>query len=148
MLNPDFRDMLSALCVHKVEFLLVGAYAMAAHGLPRATGDIDIWVNPTPENATRVMRALIDFGAPIGDLTLKDLSTPGIVFQMGLPPNRIDILTKIDAVDFDKAYHNCILVELDGLNISVIGRQDLLTNKRATARPKDRIDADWLAKQQ
>ncbi len=145
MLNPDFKEMLSALCDHKAEFLLVGGYAMAAHGLPRATGDIDLWVNPTEANAVRVMGALADFGAPMGDLTLKDLSTPGIVFQMGLPPNRIDIITKIDAVNFDEAYKNRIEVELDGLTISVIGQQDLLTNKRATGRAKDKADADWLA---
>jgi hypothetical protein len=139
--------MLSALSVHKAEFLMVGAYAMAAHGLPRATGDLDIWVNPSEKNAAQVMLALADFGAPIRNLILLDLATPGVVFQIGLPPNRIDILTAIDGVSFKQAFENRILIEIDGVILPVIGRKDLLTNKRATGRPKDRLDADWLEKQ-
>jgi hypothetical protein len=144
MLNPDFKDILSTLCAHKVEFLLVGAYAMAAHGLPRATGDIDIWVRPDVANAALVLKALKDFGAPVGSLTIADLTTPGIVFQMGLPPRRIDILTQISGVDFETTYTNRFEIELEGLVISVLRRVELLINKRASGRPKDLADLAWL----
>ena len=100
MLNPDFAEMLVALSAEGVEYLLVGAYAMAAHGVPRATGDIDIWVRPTPENAERVLRAPGRFGAPLFDLTAADLARKGTVFQLRVPPRRIDILTSIDGVTF------------------------------------------------
>ena len=95
-MNPDFRDMLSALCDEGAEFLLVGAYAMAAHGCPRATGDIDIWIRPSDDNAQRVWRALKRFKAPVRNLTIDDLKTPEIVFQIGVAPRRIDLLTSID----------------------------------------------------
>jgi hypothetical protein len=103
MLNPDFSDMLSAFTGESVEYLVVGAYALAAHGVPRATGDLDFWIRPTPENASRVLRALAAFGAPTADLALDDLTTPDLVFQIGVEPNRIDILTSIDGVTFDEA---------------------------------------------
>jgi hypothetical protein len=147
MLNPDFKDMLYALSAHNVDFLLVGAYAMATHGLPRATGDLDLWIRPTSENASRVMKALADFGAPLRGLNLDDLATEGTVFQIGVQPNRIDLLTKISGVDFEQAYNSRLMIELDGLSIPVIGRQELLINKLATDRPKDKLDAEWLAKQ-
>ena len=104
MLNPDFAEMLRALSAEGVEYLLVGAYAMAAHGVPRATGDIDIWVRPSPENANRVLRALARFGAPLSDLTATDLQRDGTVFQLGVPPRRIDLLTSIDGVTFEDAW--------------------------------------------
>jgi len=92
MLNPDFRDMLSAFGEEKVDFLVVGAYAMAAHGVPRATGDLDFWVRPSEENAERVIRALVRFGAPMDAITVDDFTTPGLVFQIGVEPNRVDLL--------------------------------------------------------
>jgi hypothetical protein len=144
LLNPDFRDMLSAFCDDKVEFMVVGAYALASHGFPRATGDIDLWVRCSDENAARVWSALTQFGAPLHDLTVDDLKTPGMVFQIGLAPRRIDILTSISGVEFDDAQRNCKQVNLDGLAIQIIGRDDLLTNKRASGRPKDRADVAWL----
>ena len=98
MINPDFRDMLSSLSEEEVEFLLVGAYAMAVHGLPRATGDLDVWVRPTPDNARRIVKAIERFGAPLHDLTEADLVKPGTVFQIGVPPRRIDLMTAIDGV--------------------------------------------------
>ncbi len=98
-MNQDFQDLLRALCDAKAKFLIVGAYALAVHGTPRATGDIDVWVQPTPDNARRVYQALQTFGAPLHKLEIADLSTPGIVFQMGLPPRRIDILTEISGVE-------------------------------------------------
>lgn len=95
MLNSNFKDMLNALHEAGADYLLIGAYAMAAHGCPRATGDIDIWVRPTPDNATRVWGALQRFGAPLSRVTVADFHTPDVVYQIGLPPQRIDILTSL-----------------------------------------------------
>jgi hypothetical protein len=144
LLNPDFRDMLSALCDEDVEFLLVGAYALAAHGLPRATGDMDIWVRCSIENAERIYRALQRFGAPLFDLTINDLQVAGTVFQIGLAPRRIDILTSIDGVLFDDAWSHRKVIELEGLTVPAIGRAHLIQNKKATGRPKDLADVAWL----
>jgi hypothetical protein len=144
LLNPDFAEMLSELSAEGVQFLLVGAYALAAHGLPRATGDIDIWVRPSEDNGVRVLRALQRFGAPLFDLTADDLARPGTVFQMGLPPRRIDILTAIDGVEFDDAWTGRLTTQVDGIEVSVIGRDDLMRNKRAAGRPKDLVDVEIL----
>ncbi|MCG3163727.1 MAG: hypothetical protein JMDDDDMK_05172 [Acidobacteria bacterium] len=144
MLNPDFRDMLSAFCDEQVEFMVVGAYALAAHGLPRATGDIDLWIGRSDENARRVWLAIAKFGAPLSGLTLEDLKAPGTVFQIGLPPRRIDILTAIDGVEFDDAWPERIEVEIEGLKIPIIGRDHLLRNKKAAGRLKDKADVAWL----
>jgi hypothetical protein len=144
LLNPDFRDILSEFCAARVEFLLVGAYALAAHGLPRATGDIDLWVRPSPENAERVMLALARFGAPLTQIHASDFAVPGIVFQISAAPRRVDILTTIDAVGFDEAWATRVAVEIEGLRINVIGRNHLLLNMRASGRPKDLADASWL----
>jgi hypothetical protein len=144
LLNPDFRDMLSALCDEDVEFLLVGAYALAAHGLPRATGDMDIWIRCSAENARRVWRALQRFGAPLFDVTVEDLQSPGLVFQIGVVPRRVDILTAIDGVLFDDAWMQRKTVEIEGLTIAVIGRTQLIQNKKAAGRPKDLADVAWL----
>lgn len=143
-MNPDFSDMLSALNARKVEYMIVGAYALAAHGYLRATGDIDIWIRCTVENAEKVLKALKDFGAPMFDLTLDDLSSPGIVFQIGLPPRRIDFLTSISGVDFDKCWDDRMEVEVDGLSLNFLSKSWLIANKRATGRPKDLLDADEL----
>ena len=100
-MNRDFVEMLSALSDAGAEYLLVGAHALAAHGRPRATGDLDLWVRATPQNARRVWSALLEFGAPLDGITVEDLSTPDVVFQIGLPPSRIDLLTSISGVEFD-----------------------------------------------
>ena len=144
LLNPDFRDMLSAFCEEKVEFMVVGAYALAFHGFPRATGDIDLWIQCSDENAERVWRALTRFGAPLSDLTKDDLKTPGIVFQIGIVPSRIDILTSIGGIEFDEAKAEWKNVEIEGLYIPVIGRAHLLRSKKAAGRPKDQGDIAWL----
>ena len=144
MLNPDFHDILSEFCAAKVEFLLVGAYALAAHGLPRATGDIDLWVRPDLENAERVMRALAGFGAPMQQILPQDFSTPGTIFQIGLAPRRIDVLTLIDGVEFEEAWLNRIEIEVDGLKIFTLSHEHLLVNKKSTGRDKDLMDARWL----
>ena len=143
-MNPHFRDMLSALSAEGAEFLVVGAYALAAHGPPRATGDIDIWVRPTGENAQRVWRALKRFRAPLFDLTVEDLTTPDIVFQIGTAPCRIDLLTSIDGVNFEAAWTNRRQTEVEGQKLAVLSRCDLLQNKKATGRPQDLADVVWL----
>ena len=144
MLNPDFTDILSAFIAEKVEFLVVGGYAMAFHGYVRATGDIDLWIRISDENAERVWRALQTFGAPLFDLNIEDLKTPGMVFQIGLVPSRIDIITQIDGVEFDEAWTEHKTVEIENLTIPVIGKLQLLKNKQSTGRTKDRNDALWL----
>jgi hypothetical protein len=142
--NPDFRDLFAALNGAGAEYLLVGGYALAIHAAPRFTKDLDVWVNPTRENAPRVLTALKVFGAPLGELTETDLMTPGIVFQMGLPPNRIDLLTSIDGVEFSEAWPSRISTEYGGQPLPVIGRMHLVANKRASGRPQDLVDADAI----
>ncbi|MFL5264598.1 MAG: hypothetical protein ACJ79L_19540, partial [Anaeromyxobacteraceae bacterium] len=101
LLNHDFRDLFAELNAAGAEYLLVGGYALAYHHAPRSTGDLDVWIRSTPENAARVLRALASFGAPLSEVTAQDLSTPGLVFQMGVRPCRIDVLTAIDGVAFE-----------------------------------------------
>jgi len=122
----------------------VGAYGLAVHGLPRATGDLDIWVRPTPENARRVWQALLRFGAPLASMEVKDFHDPNIVFRMGLPPNQVDLLMSVSGVTFDEAWPNRLERDIEGIKVFVIGRADQVRNKRSTDRPKDKIDADWL----
>lgn len=137
MLNPDYRDMLSAFSEEGVEYLLIDAYAMAAHGRVRATGgDIDLWVKSSRENAARVMEALGRFGAPLHEIEQEDFERRDIVFQVGVAPRRIDILTSIDAVEFSEAWENRAEVRISGLDVPVIGRSELIKNKLATGRLK------------
>ena len=143
-MNPDFSEMLSTLSEEGVEFLLVGAYALAVHGVPRATGDLDVWIRPTSGNAQRVLQALGRFGAPLHSLTAADLTTPGTVFQIGVVPNRVDLLTAIDGVSFEEAWSRRVVPRVSGLSIPVIGRADLIANKRATGRTVDLADAERL----
>jgi hypothetical protein len=143
-MNRDFVEMLSALSEAGAEFLIVGAHAVAAHGFPRATGDLDIWVRPSRTNAERVLSAVKAFGAPLFDLTIDDLSQPGVVFQIGIVPCRIDLLTAISGVEFDEAWARRIPLSIEGLAINCIGREDLLANKRATGRAKDLADVAAL----
>ncbi len=140
LLNPDFRDILSVLNEEKVDYLLVGAYALAVHGLPRATGDMDIWIHSTVDNARRVWRALSKFGAPLSDLNEADLLNPGVVFQIGVAPSRVDILTSIDGVEFPDAWKDRLEVKVEGINVPVISRSHLIVNKKAVGRPQDLAD--------
>ena len=144
MLNSDFRDMLSCLRNARVDFIVVGAYALAAHGRPRATGDIDIWLRNSLANAKKVMNALAEFGAPITDLSDEDFTSSDLIVQLGVEPSRIDLLTSIDGVDFDEAWRNKLEVTIDDLPIFVLSRADLLRNKKAAGRAKDQADIDWL----
>lgn len=145
-LNEDFADMLAALADAGVEFLVIGAHAMAAHGYVRATGDIDIFVRPERGNAARVLEALRTFGAPLEShgVTQADFEKPGNVYQIGLPPRRIDLLTEISGVTFEEAWQSRMEAQLGGRTVAVIGREALLRNKRATGRDKDLLDARWL----
>lgn len=145
MLNNHFKEMLSALADAKADHLVVGAYAMAAHGCPRATGDIDLWLRPTRENAAKVWKALHKFGAPTSKLGQEDFCRPDMVFQIGLPPQRIDLLTGIDGITYEEAWPNRLIVEIDGLRVPVISRNDLIRNKKATGRDKDLHDLKLLA---
>jgi hypothetical protein len=144
--NHDFVEMLSALSVAGVEYLLVGAHALAAHGRPRATGDLDIWLRPTPGNASRVWAALLQFGAPLHEISQEDLSEPDIVFQIGISPSRIDLLTSISGVEFENAWANRIMIDVSGLLIPTIGKEDLIRNKLAAGRPRDIADIAELNK--
>jgi hypothetical protein len=146
MLNQDFRDILWSLNAEKAEFLVVGAYALAAHGFTRATGDIDIWIRRSPENAQRVLSALRSFGAPVGELSEADLTSSDLVFQMGVEPGRIDLLTRITGVEFDDAWIRKVVIAIDDIEIFVLSKSDLLTNKLATGREKDLGDVAWLKK--
>ena len=142
--NRDFRDMLLALNDADVDFLVVGAYAVAAHGFPRATGDLDIWVRADSESAPKVLAALKVFGLPMHEITEADFASPSVVFQIGVPPGRIDILTVVSGLQFDSAWTNRIELTIDDVTFPVIGRSDLITNKRATGRPKDLADIAGL----
>lgn len=146
MLNEDYRDILAALAHHEARFLVVGAHALAVHGYPRATVDLDVWIDRSPENARRVWDALAEFGAPLADLgiTEVDFTRPDIVAQFGLPPNRIDILTGVSGLTFDHAWPNRIEAVLEGVLVPVLGRKDLVANKRATGRDRDRADVKAL----
>ncbi len=143
-MNPDFRDMLSAFIAAGVDFLVVGGYAMAAHRLPRATKDLDLWVRPSGENARRVLEALDTFGAPRQGLTADDLQTEGTIYQVGVPPNRVDVITIVDGVQFEDAWRDRIEILVDGLRLPVISKTHLILNKRTVGRPQDLLDADLL----
>lgn len=140
----DFAEILSELSAAGAEFLIVGAHARAAYGEPRATKDFDIWVRPTPENAARVWRALVKFGAPLRNVSESDFAIPGSTYQIGIPPRRIDILTELTALTFDQAWENKIEATFGSHAYPVIGKRDYIINKRATGRLQDLADADHV----
>lgn len=143
-MNQDFLDLLRAFIDHDVRFMVVGAYALGVHGRPRATGDLDVWVDPTPENAERLVRALEQFGAPMAQVSAADFSRPGIVFQMGLPPLRIDVLTELSGLAFGEAWPGRTQAAFGPLSVDVIGREAFIKNKRASGRGKDLGDIEAL----
>jgi hypothetical protein len=128
----------------EVRYLVVGAYAVTFHARPRFTKDLDVWVDPEPANAVRAWKALAAFGAPMGEVRPEDLTKPELVFQIGVVPNRIDILTQIEGVDFGVAWARRAAAEYDGRPIQIISRQDLIANKRAVGRPQDLLDVAEL----
>ena len=145
-MNQDFKELLSIFKDQNVEFLVVGAHALAAHGHIRATKDLDVWVSPTPENASRVLAALKEFGAPLHDLTATDLSSPGIVFQIGVPPVRIDILTEVDGLTFHEAWQDKVEATFSGVRVFVLSISALRKNKKASGRLQDLADLEALEK--
>jgi hypothetical protein len=144
MLNRDFKECVASFNAHGVEYLVVGGYALAAHGRPRYTGDIDLWVRATADNAHRVLAALKDFG--FGPLAINeaDLTTPGNVIQLGYPPRRIDLLTSIDGVEFEACHARRVILTIDRVDLPIIGLDDFKANKRATGRTQDRADLEAL----
>lgn len=145
-LDRDFLDILRALVEAEAEFLVVGAHAMALHGVPRATGDLDVFLRPTPRNARRIMQALHTFGAPVAAHGVRqaDFETPNTVYQIGLPPRRIDLMTSITGVEFEEAWDSRQMVEISGLAVSFMGRDALIRNKKAAGRDKDLVDLRLL----
>ena len=144
MLNEDYKEMLQCLADEHVKFLIVGAYALAAHGYPRATMDIDIWVMPSRDNAAAVLRALSRFGAPLRGLTIDDLQEDDTIFQIGVAPRRIDIITGASGLRFEEAFAHSTRIQIEGLQVRIPSVDDLIRNKRASGRTKDLADAEAL----
>jgi hypothetical protein len=145
--NRDFRDLLAEFNACAVEYLVVGAHALAAHGHVRATKDLDLWVRPERANARRVLTALERFGAPLSGLTESDLSGPGLIFQIGIPPVRVDVVTSIDGVDFSEAWVARMQSRFADQPAHVLSRQHLIQNKRASGRTQDLADVEWLERE-
>jgi len=143
-MNRDFVDLLRAFTDADVRFLVVGAYALAHHGRPRATGDLDVWVEAIPANAARIMRALAAFGAPMQEVDERDFAQPGAVFQMGVAPVRIDILTELTGLQFADAWATRVSGAFGDLTVDFIGRDAFIANKRALGRTKDIGDIEGL----
>jgi hypothetical protein len=146
-MTEDWVDLLRALTQTGARFLIVGAHALAVHGVPRGTRDLDLWISHDHENAERVWRSLAIFGAPLSDLgiTQADLERPGTVIQLGLPPNRIDLLTSLTGLpSFDRAWSDRVEQEVQGTKVPFLGRQALVANKQATGRRKDLADLEAL----
>jgi hypothetical protein len=146
-MSPDYLDIVRALSDADARFIIAGAYAVNLYVDPRATGYLDIRVEPSAENAGRVLRALNDFGAPLAGVSESDFAKPGVTFQIGVVPLRIDILTEISRVSFDEAWNGRTMHSFGPFTIPFLGKQTLIQNKRATARPKDLTDLDSLEKE-
>jgi hypothetical protein len=142
LLPRDFKEFLRLLNSNAVEYLVVGGYAVNYHGYPRATGDIDIWVARSPENAARITVVLHEFGFP--DATPELFLAPDAIIRMGLPPLRIEILTSISGVEFSECFANRMIAELDGVPVNLIDRDSLKRNKQASGRLKDLADLEQL----
>lgn len=143
-LNTDWKEFLESFVSNEVEYLVVGAVAVALHGHPRLTGDLDVWIRPTLENAQRVRSALDAFGMSDLDASPGDFIHPETVIQIGFPPRRIDVLTFCSGLEFEAAWQNRAILELDGVQVSVLGLEDLITNKRTTGRLQDIADVSKI----
>ena len=143
-MNRDFRELLSEFSLHGVEHLVIGAHALAAHGHVRATKDLDVWVNANAANAERIVEALRAFGAPMSGVTATDFAVPGVTFQIGVAPVRIDICTAIDGIEFSGAWKRREMRGIDGLQVPIISAEDLIANKKATGRLQDLADVEAL----
>lgn len=145
--QPDFRELLASLNRSGVEYLIVGGYAMAFHGAPRFTGDLDIFVRPTPENARRILDALDQFGFGSLDLVPEDFTTPGRVVQLGVPPVRVDLLTSLTGVEWERAEASKAHGTYGDESVFFIGREELVSNKRALGRNRDLADLEALGEE-
>ena len=143
-MNSDFKDLLRTFNEAGVRYLVVGGYAFAEHVEPRYTKDLDLWIERSDENADRVLAALRAFGAPLRELTKNDLTTAGTFFQIGLPPNRIDIITQLEEMEFGACWQRRKTVSLGDISVEYISLADLIENKERTARPHDIADAEHL----
>jgi hypothetical protein len=143
-LPTDFKEFLQLLHSENVEYLLVGGYAVGYHGHPRATGDIDIWINPTAANAERVASALRQFGFSAATIEARMFEQPHKVFSIGVPPIRIELLTSVSGLQFDETFADRVNTELDGVPVTVISLEKLKANKRASGRLKDLADLESL----
>lgn len=144
MLNEDYKEILQILLKNNVKFLVVGAYAMGAYGYPRATGDFDLWVEASGDNSKNIVQSLKEFGAPTQKISDQTFCDEGIIFQIGVPPRRIDLITKIDGVNFVDAYASKEIIDLDGLSAPFISKANLIKNKKSTGREKDLLDVKYL----
>lgn len=144
MLNEDYREILQCLADERAEFLLVGAYALAAHGYPRATMDIDLGVMPSPKNAAAVLKALRRFGAPVQSLTSEDLQRDDTVFRIGVALRRVDLITGASGLDFKTAFARSIEIDIEGIPVRILCLDDLIDNKRASGRTQDLADVEVL----
>ena len=142
--NPDYRDLFVAFNDAEARFLIVGAYAVIHHTEPRYTKDIDVWVEPSPTNAARVFRALAAFGAPLTGVGVADFAYPAVVYQVGIEPNRIDVLTSIGPLDFSGSWSRANQVDYGGVAVRVLSLDDILAAKRAAGRPQDLLDIEKL----
>ena len=146
MLNEDYKEILQILLNNKAKFLIVGAYAMGAYGYPRATGDLDIWIEASPENSKKLCKSLSEFGSPMNNITENTFTEKGVIFQIGVAPRRIDIITHIDGVSFEEAYKTKESIEIEDIQVPFLSKENLIKNKESTGREKDRLDADYLKK--
>jgi hypothetical protein len=142
--NQDFKDLFALLNQEKAEYLVVGAHAVIFYSEPRYTKDLDIWIRPSVQNAKKVMKALSAFGAPLDKVTINDFTDPDQVYQIGVAPNRIDILMGVGGVDFGSAATRKTMTTYDGILIPVIGKKDLIASKKKVGRPQDLLDVERL----
>jgi len=143
----DFKELLVLFNSYKVEYLIIGGYALAFHGVPRVTGDIDLFVRPTDENAERILEALDAFGFGSLNLSKSDFTTPGMVVQLGVPPMRVDLITKVSGVSWEEADAGKVSGSYDNIPVHFIGRRDFVANKKATGRKKDQADVEALGEE-
>ena len=146
-IQGDFRDLLASFNAHKIDYIIVGAYALAFHGTPRYTGDIDIYVRPDPENAQRIMAALDEFGFGSVELSAADFEVPDKVIQLGVPPVRVDMVTSITGVSWNDAFSGRVEGKYGDVPVHYIGREHFILNKRALGRKKDLADLEALGEE-
>lgn len=146
MINSDLIDLLRLLNENQVKYLIVGAYAVIYYAEPRYTKDLDIWVEPSKKNAQKLWKALSEFGAPLENVTVADFQNPEIVFQIGVEPNRIDILMGIEGLTFKTAWKRRLKIQFDSVKVSILSIDDLITSKKMAGRLQDKLDLKYLKK--